>query len=67
MGQEVGVTPLQMITAVSVIANGGLLYKPHVVQEMRRGDQILLAGWAFGERGAASCDPAANGSRQCGG
>jgi cell division protein FtsI (penicillin-binding protein 3) len=41
MGQEVGVTPLQLITAVSAIANGGLLYKPHVVQEMRRGEQIL--------------------------
>jgi cell division protein FtsI (penicillin-binding protein 3) len=41
MGQEVGVTPLQMITAVSAVANGGLLYKPHVVQEMRRGDQVL--------------------------
>jgi cell division protein FtsI (penicillin-binding protein 3) len=41
MGQEVGVTPLQLVTAVSAIANGGLLYKPHVVQEMRRGDQIL--------------------------
>jgi cell division protein FtsI (penicillin-binding protein 3) len=41
MGQEVGVTPLQMITAVSAVANGGLLYKPHVVQEMRRSDQIL--------------------------
>jgi cell division protein FtsI (penicillin-binding protein 3) len=41
MGQEVGVTPLQMITAVSAVANGGLLYKPHVVQEMKRGDQIL--------------------------
>src|SRR5208283_1069281 len=41
MGQEVGVTPLQMVNAVSAVANGGLLYKPHVVQEMRRGDQIL--------------------------
>src|SRR5271166_4682543 len=41
MGQEVGVTPLQMVTAVSAMANGGLLYRPHVVQEMRRGDQIL--------------------------
>jgi cell division protein FtsI/penicillin-binding protein 2 len=41
MGQEVGVTPLQMINAVSSVANGGLLYKPHVVQEMRRGDQVL--------------------------
>jgi len=42
MGHEVGVTPLQMISAVSVIANGGLLYKPHAVQEMRRGDEILV-------------------------
>jgi cell division protein FtsI/penicillin-binding protein 2 len=41
MGQEVGVTPLQMVTAVSSIANGGLLYKPHVVEEMRRADVIL--------------------------
>jgi cell division protein FtsI (penicillin-binding protein 3) len=41
MGQEVGVTPLQMITAVSSIANGGLLYKPHIVEEMRRGDAAL--------------------------
>lgn len=41
MGQEVGVTPLQMINAVSAIANGGMLYKPHVVKEMRRDDQVL--------------------------
>ena len=41
MGQEVGVTPLQMITAVSAVANGGYLYKPHVVEEMRRGEQAL--------------------------
>jgi cell division protein FtsI (penicillin-binding protein 3) len=41
MGQEVGVTPLQMVTAVSSIANGGLLYKPHVVQQLRKGDTAL--------------------------
>jgi len=41
MGQEVGVTPLQLITAVSAVANGGYLYKPHVVQEMKRGEQAL--------------------------
>jgi len=41
MGQEVGVTPLQMINAVSSVANGGLLYKPRVVEEMRRGDRVL--------------------------
>jgi len=33
MGQEVGVTPIQLISAVSAIANGGMLYKPHVVAE----------------------------------
>lgn len=41
MGQEVGVTPLQLITAVSAIANGGLLYKPHIVDQMKRGDTAL--------------------------
>jgi cell division protein FtsI (penicillin-binding protein 3) len=41
MGQEVGVTPLQMITAVSAVANGGLLFKPRVVEEMRRGELVL--------------------------
>jgi cell division protein FtsI/penicillin-binding protein 2 len=41
MGQEVGVTPIQLISAVSAIANGGLLRKPHVVAEVRREDQVL--------------------------
>jgi cell division protein FtsI (penicillin-binding protein 3) len=41
MGQEVGVTPIQLISAVSAIANGGMLFKPHVVAELRRGDQVL--------------------------
>jgi cell division protein FtsI/penicillin-binding protein 2 len=40
MGQEVGVTPLQMISAVSAMANGGLIVRPHVVRELRRGNQI---------------------------
>jgi cell division protein FtsI (penicillin-binding protein 3) len=41
MGQEVGVTPLQMITAVSAVANGGYLHKPFVVQEIKHGEQEL--------------------------
>jgi cell division protein FtsI (penicillin-binding protein 3) len=40
MGQEVGVTPLQMISAVSAIANGGLVVRPHVIREFRRGNQV---------------------------
>jgi cell division protein FtsI (penicillin-binding protein 3) len=43
MGQEIGVTPVQLITAVSAIANGGLLYKPHVIAELRRGEKVLPA------------------------
>ena len=41
MGQEVGVTPIQLIAAVSAIANGGMLYKPHIVSEVRRGENVL--------------------------
>jgi cell division protein FtsI (penicillin-binding protein 3) len=32
MGYQVGVTPIQMATAVSSIANGGTLYEPRVVR-----------------------------------
>ncbi len=35
MGQEIGVTPLQMATAYCVLANDGMLVKPHVVRELR--------------------------------
>jgi cell division protein FtsI/penicillin-binding protein 2 len=41
MGQEIGVTPIQLITAVSAIANGGLLYRPHVVSELERNGRAL--------------------------
>ena len=40
MGQEVGVTPLQMLGAVSAIANGGLIVRPHVVRALRHGTQM---------------------------
>jgi cell division protein FtsI (penicillin-binding protein 3) len=35
MGQEIGVTPLQLVTAISAVANGGRLMKPYVVSEIR--------------------------------
>jgi cell division protein FtsI (penicillin-binding protein 3) len=45
MGQEVGVTPVQLVTAVSAIANGGLLYKPQIVEGLRReGRELPLEG-----------------------
>jgi cell division protein FtsI (penicillin-binding protein 3) len=43
MGQEIGVTPIQLIAAVSAVANGGLLYKPHVIEELQRGNRVLPA------------------------
>jgi cell division protein FtsI (penicillin-binding protein 3) len=35
MGQEIGVTPLQLVMAVSAIANDGRLMRPYVVSEIR--------------------------------
>ena len=43
MGQEVGVTPIQLVSAVSAIANGGVWYKPHVIAEIRRGGKLVPA------------------------
>ena len=36
MGYQVGVTPLQMVTALSSIANGGMLMRPHLVRAVIR-------------------------------
>lgn len=42
IGQEVAVTPLQMLRAYAVIANGGFLVKPYVVSEIRSHSGGLL-------------------------
>ena len=39
MGYQVAVTPLQMATAASAVANGGTLYEPHVVRAIVKHDQ----------------------------
>ncbi len=36
MGYQVGVTPLQMVTAVSAVANGGLLMQPRIIRAVVR-------------------------------
>ena len=41
-GQGINVTPLQLITAISAIANDGRLMRPYVVQEIRSGDEIQV-------------------------
>lgn len=35
IGQEIGVSALQLVTAISVIANGGLLVRPYIVKEIQ--------------------------------
>ncbi len=35
MGQEIGVTPLQMAAAFAAVANGGVRVAPHLVREIR--------------------------------
>lgn len=35
IGQEVSVTPIQIVSAISAIANGGTLYRPRIVREIR--------------------------------
>jgi membrane peptidoglycan carboxypeptidase len=37
MGQEVGVTPLQLVSAYSAVANGGILFQPRIVRDVFRG------------------------------
>lgn len=46
MGYEIAVTPLQLVTAYSAIANGGDLLEPHIVKEIRaaNGDVIYKPG-----------------------
>ncbi len=44
IGQEVAVTPLQVLRAYSAIANGGYLVRPHIVSEIRtNGGQTVFA------------------------
>lgn len=42
MGYEVAVTPLQLASAYSVLANGGELLQPQIVKQIRAADGTLL-------------------------
>jgi cell division protein FtsI (penicillin-binding protein 3) len=42
MGQEIGVTPLQIVTMVSTVANGGILYRPYVVKKIEHAERGVL-------------------------
>ncbi|MES1243011.1 MAG: penicillin-binding transpeptidase domain-containing protein [Acidobacteriota bacterium] len=59
-GQGVSVTPLQLVTAVTAVANGGTLLRPHVVAGVGRGDmvQASFAGLSGGPVVGHPIDPA---------
>jgi cell division protein FtsI/penicillin-binding protein 2 len=42
MGQEVGVTTLQLTDAVSAIANGGLLFRPRIISQIDQNGQVII-------------------------
>lgn len=59
IGQEVAVTPLQMLRAYSAIANGGFLVKPHVVSEIRLPEgQVLVSFRGHEKKRAISTETA---------
>jgi penicillin-binding protein 2 len=47
IGQGIDVTPLQMATAYSALANGGILPTPHFAQELRDADGHLVKKLRF--------------------
>lgn len=40
-GQAVAVTPLQMVAAAAAVVNGGILYKPYFVQNIKKGGTVV--------------------------
>ena len=40
-GQDIAVTPLQMVVALSAIANGGTLMEPHIAKALMRDGKII--------------------------
>ena len=50
IGQEAAVTPLQMVTMYSAIANGGILFEPHIVHDVFLGSHHDALPPAAGHR-----------------
>ncbi len=50
IGQEVAATPLQVLRAYSVIANGGYLVQPHIVSEIRTPEGQVVFSYQQGEK-----------------
>lgn len=43
IGQSIAVTPLQLVTAFSAIANDGVLLKPHIIKEIQNADGTIYS------------------------
>lgn len=41
IGQGISVTPIQMVSAVCAVANGGTLMKPQIVYQIKDGEEII--------------------------
>ncbi len=57
MGQEVGITAMQLIAAVSAIANGGTLHRPMVLKERFRQSPSQRQGLLFAASGSSHPSP----------
>lgn len=42
-GQGLSTTPIQLIAAVAAVANDGVMVQPHIVKQIRDGDQVRTA------------------------
>ncbi len=49
-GQGIAVTPIQILRAIGIIANGGEMVKPEVVKEIKKGDWSAQIKPEIGER-----------------
>ena len=48
IGQGIGMTPLQLVTALSAVVNGGFCVRPYIVKEARDGQgKVVYRGKAF--------------------
>jgi len=60
IGQGIAVTPLQMITAASAVANGGQLLRPQIVAKVMNGDQVIYEAQPDVQRQVVSSQTAAD-------
>jgi len=49
IGQGISVTPIQMVTAVSAVANGGILLEPQIVRQIKDGDGNIISDFQVKE------------------